>query len=74
MLNAETLFSGAPGTCENCGIKLKLDVLKSNAGWYVGTECNCGPYSRESGYFKTKEEAIKTLDEFNRGDISKARI
>ena len=42
-------------------------VLKSNAGYYVGKasyyeDCNCWePYSRISGYYKTKEEAVKAM-------------
>ena len=41
----------------------KLKVLKSNAGYYIGrTSINEDfgfeePYSRESGYFRTLEEA-----------------
>jgi hypothetical protein len=39
-----------------------LQVLKSPAGWYVGTmhidpEYGAEPGSRDSGYFATKEEA-----------------
>ena len=31
-------------------------------GYYIGTSCNCGPYSRESEYFKTRAEAQAALD------------
>lgn len=38
-----------------------LMVLKSNAGWYIGTifngEWGPEPGSRDSGYFETKEAA-----------------
>jgi len=48
--------------CEDCGQALDLQVLKSAAGWYLGTSCDCGPYSRESRYFKTKEQARFELE------------
>lgn len=43
-----------------------LQVLRSNAGWYVGTLYNNPegfqePGSRDSGYFATKEEAEAEL-------------
>lgn len=61
MLPGETIASGAEDQC--CGKTLKLRVLQSAAGYYIGTFCpNCGPYSRESGYYKTKEEATKALN------------
>ena len=47
-----------------CGYgHLPLRVLKSNAGWYIGTCDECvGPISRESGYFRTETEAQAALD------------
>jgi hypothetical protein len=34
------------------------DVYKSGAGYYIGTFCPyCGPNTRESEYFPTKDEA-----------------
>jgi hypothetical protein len=43
---------------------MEVEVLRSNAGFYIGFMCyNCGPYSRESGYYPTKEEAQKALNE-----------
>jgi len=37
---------------------LPLQVLSSGGGYYVGYFCSqCGPISRESGYFKTSAEA-----------------
>ena len=42
-----------------CGEKLPLEVLRSNAGHYVGRFCpNCGPYSRESHYFTNRADAV----------------
>lgn len=62
MLSGETIASGGPRKCD-CGTQLKLEVLHSNAGYYIGTQCpECGPWSRESGYFKTRELAQDALD------------
>lgn len=56
----ETIKTGAPNVCDKCGV-LKLQVLKSNL-WYIGTLC-CGmPYSRESEYYATEEEAQEAYD------------
>jgi hypothetical protein len=72
MLTGETLSSGAAGSC--CGVKLTLRVLRSNGGYYVGTECpNCGPYSRETGYFRSLALAQAALDRLNRGDVADIR-
>jgi len=56
---------GAPTiTCCDCGTKLSLSVLQSNAGYYVGYSCpNCGPAGRETHYFGTKSEAEKCLSD-----------
>ena len=49
-------------TCHECGTELSIDIQKSAAGYYVGFWCeNCGPYSRESGYYRSYEEAEKAL-------------
>jgi len=61
MMNGETIATGASPTCEDCGVSPDPQVCKSGAGYYVGTYCDCGPYSRESGYFKTKEAAEEAL-------------
>jgi hypothetical protein len=45
-----------------CGKELEVQVLKSAAGWYVGT-WEDGPYSRESAeYFRTQQEAETALE------------
>ena len=31
------------------------------AGYYIGTWCGCGPYSRESGYYRTREDAERAF-------------
>jgi hypothetical protein len=65
MLKGETIASGAPYKCEDCGVVLELQLLMSNAGHYIGTQCNCGPYSRESHYYKNRDEANKALKNWN---------
>jgi hypothetical protein len=60
-LVGETIASGAPSVCSDCGTHLKLEVLQSGAGHYIGTRCACGPYSRESGYFASRELAQGAL-------------
>jgi hypothetical protein len=48
-------------TC-TCGEDLPLKVCQSAAGFYLGHVCNkCGPYSRETGYFPTREIAEAEL-------------
>jgi hypothetical protein len=51
-----------PDKCEDCGKELVLEVLHSAAGYYIGTFCKCGPYSRESVYYKTEKAAQEALD------------
>ena len=63
MMPGETIFTGAERTCSECGVTPKFQVYKSPAGFYVGTMCKCGPYSRESGYYETKEEAQRDLNQ-----------
>ena len=63
---------GTNGTiCTDCKTQLPLAVWKSAAGYYYGYFCpNCGPYSRESGYFATELEAEKAIKE---GEVSRRR-
>ena len=61
MLPGETILSGAACTCSDCKVRLVLQVCRSAAGYYLGTYCDCGPYSRESEYFDTREEAEAAL-------------
>ncbi len=44
---------------EYCGLKLPLEVLKSTAGFYIGTSTPEGPCSRESKENWTNEGAAK---------------
>lgn len=47
--------------CEDCNSFLPLKVIYS-AAWYIGRFCNnCGPYSRESGYYPSRVAAEADL-------------
>jgi hypothetical protein len=49
-------------TCMDCDTALEIKVLCSAAGHYLGFFCpQCGPYSRESGYFPNREAAEEAL-------------
>lgn len=49
--------------CVVCGQILPAKILRSPAGFYIGTFCpRCGPHSRESGYFRDAEAAQIALD------------
>jgi len=49
--------------CMECGTTIDLQVLCSAAGYYIGFFCpECGPYSRESGYFHSRDQAETVLD------------
>jgi len=67
MLEGETLRSGASATCDECGVQVKLAVCQSAAGYYIGTNCNCGPYTRETGYYETLEECRADLEKVKQG-------
>ena len=62
VLPGETIATGGPETCDECHKTPELQVCRSNAGYYVGTYCDCGPYSRESGYYPTHEQAESALN------------
>lgn len=61
MLRKEALQVGASPCCPECGVRMDLRVLRSAAGFYVGTECPCGPSTRESGYYARQEDAARAL-------------
>ena len=67
MQPGETIASGALPLCPDCGIRLTLEVLQNAASFYIGTHCDCGLYSRESGYFKSRDLASAALLEGNFG-------
>ena len=63
MMPGETILTGASPKC--CGKVLLFRLLKSPAGWYVGTFCpKCGPYSRETIYIQDQEEGYRVLMSF----------
>jgi hypothetical protein len=62
VMPGETVATGASTYCRDCDAHMSPKVCHSAAGYYVGYECQCGPYSRESDYFKTRELAQKALD------------
>lgn len=44
------------------GKKLPIEVLRSNAGYYLGTFTESGPFTRESQeYFRKEEQAQHAL-------------
>ena len=61
VIPGETIATGAPATCGECGVTPKLAVLMGGR-YHIGTACKCGPYSRESGYYKTRKEAEEALE------------
>jgi hypothetical protein len=61
-LYSEIFYFKKLESCEDCGIKLEHKVLRTPAGYYVGRECNCGPWSRDSGYYEFREHAQSDLE------------
>ena len=54
----ETVGRGASPFCEDCHDFVVWGVYRSQAGWYIGTACKCGPYTRESvEYYLTMDLA-----------------
>ena len=54
--------------CSDCGLMLYLSVLETCSpylGFFCGT---CGPYSRETDYFKTRAEAEAALECWKAGE------
>jgi hypothetical protein len=51
---------------EYCGKRLPLQVLQSNAGFYIGTADDDGPCSRESvQYWPERAHAVESLSSGN---------
>ena len=71
MLDGETMGHGAPATCAKCGVAVTLQVYHTPAGYYVGTYCDCGPYSRESVYFDSEQEAQRVLNRWTQEEAMK---
>lgn len=55
MLPGETLQNGAEEICSLCGCIAEVKPMSSAAGWYLGSACGCGPYTRESVYYPSRE-------------------
>lgn len=59
----ETIGTGGDKTCSDCGITPEIKVHVSGGGFYIGTWCNCGPYTRESvEYYASRELAQEAFD------------
>lgn len=69
MLPGETILSGASAFCPDCKGPLPFQVLRSGAGYYVGTSCCFGPVTRETSYFDTHNEAHKALWELSQAVV-----
>lgn len=61
MYHGETVHTSGAASCSDCSAPLVLDVHLSAAGYYVGTACECGPYSRESAYYASEKEGREAL-------------
>lgn len=61
-LARETIAGGGEPRCGDCGLMPALRVHRSGAGYYIGSWCHCGPYSRESGYYPTRAQAEHAFD------------
>jgi hypothetical protein len=62
MMRGETIRTGAPEICPTCLWRPDFEVHSSSAGYYIGTYCQCGPYTRESHYYRSAEDAQDDLD------------
>lgn len=69
MFPGETISTGAAKTCKDCKETPEFKVYASpgGAGYYIGTYCRCGPYSRESDYFKSRDAADAALASWKSG-------
>ena len=67
VMQGETILTGASCKCSECNQAVTLGVYRSNAGYYIGTWCGCGPYSRESQYFATRDLATHFFEKGNYG-------
>ena len=75
MFPGETIMSGAnKGQFNKFGVS-ELKVMKSAAGFYLGTTKDVEefPYSRETGYFPTQEEAEKAFKSWKEGIYTNIR-
>jgi len=69
VIPGETKDGAAAIACSDCDALLKLKVCFSTM-YYLGYQCDeCGPYARETDYFKNREEAQAALDKFNEAGV-----
>jgi hypothetical protein len=51
--------------CEEHEEFLHIRILKSAAGFYIGTQCPiCGPWRRMTDYYSSRPEAQKAMKDF----------
>lgn len=67
-LRKETIHLGAPKVCPECKTKAKLTTLKGIEGYYVGSTCLCGIYTRETIYTDI-HTAAQMLEDYLAGKI-----
>ena len=73
MMPGETILTGASPKCSTCEIAPSFAVCISAAGYYIGTYCLCGPYSRESDYFKHEADAEAALQAMSEEECEAVR-
>lgn len=67
VLQGETIATGCLGymekiICLECMKEIKPGVYESSAGYYIGSYCGCGPYSRESRYYSNRIKAMEAYE------------
>lgn len=60
-LTGQTIATGKPKQCVKCRQIPALQVVGCGDGYYIGTVCDCGPYTRESDHYGTSREANDRL-------------
>lgn len=73
MLPGETIHSGAAPTCDVCGRTYDWQLMRTPAGWYVGTQCCAGPNTRETQYWNDRDDAELALTLWKQGHHVGAR-
>jgi len=74
MIHGETLATGASPVCTDCGIILKLQILHSFAGYYIGSECNCEPTRAKAVTIRAKRKRKRRLNLGDTRDSKKEQI
>ena len=70
MFPGETVSSGAPSTCAECGKEMELDVCSTPRGYFLGYMCSAhGVCTRETDYFDERQAAADALETFLGGGI-----